>query len=143
MTSHWWRSHVAWRLVGFNEARRRFMLFEAMRRRREAMAQGRCGTCHGEVDNPAFLTCTQCRRRRANAQRAAAQRRNAIGLCARCPGPLDRDGVLCSVCVSKQRKRTRDGRGKDDGLAPMERPDMAPTQMGDVGGHRAPRGEVF
>ena len=118
MTDTFWRSHVAWRFVGFNEARRRFMLFEAMRRRREAIADGRCGTCHGEVDDPRFLTCTPCRRRRSNTQRAAAKKRNDVGICARCPGKLDRDGVLCSTCVVKQRKRTRDGRAKDDGLAP-------------------------
>ena len=120
-----WRAHVAWRFVGFNEARRRFMLFETMRRRREAIAAGRCATCHGDVDDPAFKTCTPCRRRRANAQRAAAKRRNDVGICTRCPAMLDRDGVLCSKCTGKLRKRTRDRRGIDDGTMPA--PVMAPA----------------
>ena len=99
-----WRRHVEWRLVSFDEARRRFMLFEAMRRRNEAIARGDCATCHGPLDNPAFKTCTPCRRRRSASQRAASQRRNELGLCGRCPNRLDRDGVLCSKCVVKQRR---------------------------------------
>ena len=77
--------HVAWRFGSTDYARRRFLVMATMRRHREASADGRCAHCHGTLDDPAFMTCTTCRRRRGNTQRAAQARRNAVGICARCP----------------------------------------------------------
>ena len=100
-----WRDHVAWRLWSTDFARRRHLSIDRKRRNIEAFADARCVHCHEPNPQPAYKTCPTCRSRRRAAQMVAQEKRNAMGLCARCPGSLDRQGVLCSGCVKKQAKR--------------------------------------
>ena len=101
----WLKERIAWRLWTHDYARRRWLTMNSLRRARNAMDAGRCAHCFGTLDDPTFKTCTTCRRRRGNTQRAAQARRNAVGICARCPRNLDRDGVICTVCLAKQTTR--------------------------------------
>ena len=110
-----WARHFAWRFGSTDFARRRFLTMASLRRAREASADGRCAHCHGTLDDPTFKTCTTCRRRRGNTQRAAQERRNALGMCARCPRKLDRDGVICTVCLAKQTTRLGKRRANQQG----------------------------
>ena len=106
----WWAAHVAWRLVTTDQARRMWLAINTTRRLKDAIAEGVCTKCRGPRDDERFKTCTPCRKLKARQARAATKRRVELGWCSRCPGRLDRDGVLCGACVDKQRRRTHKGR---------------------------------
>ena len=100
------RTHVAWRLVTTDKARRMWLTINTMRRINDAKAAGICTACRGNLDDVRFKTCTPCRAIKSAQARASSRRRVALGWCSRCPKPLDREGVLCRSCVDKQRTRT-------------------------------------
>ena len=102
----WWTRHVSWRLVATDRARRMWLATGVMRRTHDAIAQGICTKCRGPRDDLRFKTCTPCRKLRAANARASTKRRVDLGWCSRCPRRLDREGVICTTCVDKQRTRT-------------------------------------
>ena len=100
-----WKRHVAWRLWSTDYGRRRHLAMDRARRNMEALADRRCVHCHEPNPELSYKTCPTCRKRRRTSQLNAQAKRNLIGLCARCPRPLDREGVLCVRCVERQAKR--------------------------------------